>query len=97
MHTAGAQRMYSHTHTRARLDACVHQPVKQVGMRRQEQAPRAHLWGHFRAPERWDSDHTQADQSDHLSACKAAWFGQDMGMELGSKAQLADQKWANFS
>jgi len=30
MHTAGAQRMYSHTHTRARLDACVHQPVKQV-------------------------------------------------------------------
>jgi hypothetical protein len=29
MHTAGAQRMYSHTHARARLDACVHQPVKQ--------------------------------------------------------------------
>ena len=30
MHTAGAQRMYSHTHTRERLDACAHQPVKQV-------------------------------------------------------------------
>jgi hypothetical protein len=23
MHTAGAQRMYSHTHTHARLDACM--------------------------------------------------------------------------
>jgi hypothetical protein len=39
MHTAGAQRMYSHTHTRARLDACVHQPVKQVGQGR-EKRPR---------------------------------------------------------